>query len=155
MGWIAQLPQPILWSMSFLIGVALYGVISGKIKLRKNKDGSFQLGDNTPFEKTNQRFKQLCHDIHDVKDIVPVVQALQKDVATLRTTVDAFAKQNDTTQMFILRATIANEQLPDSERMEAYDEYKRRGGNSWVDAYWGEQLPAIRQRIQQRLGVGK
>jgi hypothetical protein len=159
MEWLTKLPEPVLWGCLALLAILLWGVITGKIKFRKNKDGSFQLGDDTPFEKTNARFKQLCHDIHDVKDVVPtvnhmeqIVKQMEQNVTLLKSTVEKFTVQNEDTQMFILRSTVANEQLPDDERMHAYDEYKRRGGNSWVDAYWSEQLPMIQERIKARLG---
>jgi hypothetical protein len=73
-------------------------------------------------------------------------------IKVLEENVNRFSKDNSAVQMFILKSTIANEQLPDEERMLAYDEYKRRGGNSWVDAYWEAQLPAIRARMDARLG---
>lgn len=40
----------------------------------------------------------------------------------------------------ILRGLITNDNLPVSVRMDMYDEYKRNGGNSWIDQYAEEQL---------------
>lgn len=42
--------------------------------------------------------------------------------------------------MMTLRASIVNESLPRSVRLEIYDEYKKEGGNSWVSQYVDEHL---------------
>jgi hypothetical protein len=39
----------------------------------------------------------------------------------------------------VLQLKITNKQLPDYARIAAYDEYKRKGGNSWIDGYVKEQ----------------
>lgn len=59
MDFISNLPEPIMWGILAVTTLVLWGVMTGKIKFKKNKDGGFQLGDDTPFEKTNARFKKL------------------------------------------------------------------------------------------------
>jgi hypothetical protein len=39
--------------------------------------------------------------------------------------------------------------------MQAFDEYKRRGGNSWIDIYWQDQLPKIHERMKKRFDENK
>jgi hypothetical protein len=141
MEWITKLPEPILWGAIAIIAVVVWGIMNGKIKFKKNKDGSFQLGDNTEFEKTNTRFKQLCHDIHEVHEQIPLMQKK----------IDDFGAKNDEMQMYMLRNTIASEQLPDDERINAYDDYKKRGGNSWVDMYFKDQIDGMKARMKERL----
>jgi hypothetical protein len=38
-------------------------------------------------------------------------------------------------KMLVLKCIITNRELSRHARLDAYDEYKREGGNSWVDAY--------------------
>jgi hypothetical protein len=38
-------------------------------------------------------------------------------------------------KMLALKCVITNGELSRQARLDAYDEYKREGGNSWVDAY--------------------
>jgi hypothetical protein len=130
-------------------------VAQGKLRFRRNKDGSMVVGDNTPFEKTNARFKQLCQDTHKIVCEVPVllekVAVIVEKVAILDRTVNNLKAQNEDVQVFILRSTITNERLPAEERMRAYDEYKKKGLNSWVDAYWECELPEIKKSLKGRL----
>ena len=44
----------------------------------------------------------------------------------------------------VLKALIINTELPLQERIEAHSEYKRLGGNGWMDVYYEER---IRPRI--------
>jgi hypothetical protein len=38
-------------------------------------------------------------------------------------------------KMLLLKCVITNKELSRQTRLDAYDEYKREGGNSWVDGY--------------------
>jgi hypothetical protein len=38
-------------------------------------------------------------------------------------------------KMLVLKCVITNRELSRQARLDAYDEYKREGGNSWVDVY--------------------
>jgi hypothetical protein len=112
---IAQL-SPLAQS-SLVLGVilivlaALYLVATGKLRIKKDKDG-FQLGDNTPFEKTNARFKQLCSDTHEslgtIKEVKGKVDKLELD---------------------ILKQKVVEESFPISERVKSFEVYKSLGGN--------------------------
>jgi hypothetical protein len=139
---------------ALVMGIALL-VAQGKLRFKKTKDGSMIVGDNTPFEKTNARFKQLCQDTHKIAGEVPVLTekmaVISEKVAVLDRTVSDLKAQNEDIQVFILRSTITNERLPAEERMHAYDEYKKRGLNSWVDAYWEFELPKIKKSLKERL----
>ena len=47
-------------------------------------------------------------------------------------------------RFLILKSLIINTELPLQERMEAHKEYKRLGGNGWMDVYYQERiLPLI------------
>jgi hypothetical protein len=37
--------------------------------------------------------------------------------------------------MLLLKCVITNKELSRQARLDAYDEYKKKGGNSWVDGY--------------------
>jgi hypothetical protein len=74
-----------------------------------------------------------------------------KRLAGLEGKVSGFIDENEKTQLFILRQTITNEQLPDQERMSAYDEYASRGANGWVGEYWKRELPKMQARMNKRL----
>jgi hypothetical protein len=37
--------------------------------------------------------------------------------------------------MLLLECVITNKELSRQARLDAYDEYKKKGGNSWVDGY--------------------
>jgi hypothetical protein len=139
---------------ALIMGIAVL-VARGKLRFEKTKDGSMIVGDSTPFEKTNARFKQLCQDTHKIAGEVPVltekVAVIVEKVEVLDRTVSTLTAQNEDVQVFILRSTITNERLPAEERMRAYDEYKKRGLNSWVDAYWECELPELKASLKERL----
>jgi hypothetical protein len=80
------------------------------------------------------------------------VSILTEKVSVLDRVVEDLRSQNESVHVFILRMTITNESLPAEERMRAYDEYKKRGLNSWVDAYWECELPGIKESLKGRLG---
>jgi hypothetical protein len=147
----------VLTAAALIMGIAVL-TARGKLRFKKTKDGSMIVGDDTPFEKTNARFKQLCQDTHKIAGEVPVLaekmSAIAEKVAVLDRTVSDLKAQNEDVQVFILRATIVNERLPAEERMRAYDEYKKRGLNSWVDAYWECGLPELKESLKERL-IGK
>jgi hypothetical protein len=88
----------------------------------EQKDGDvFQLGMNTPFEKTNTRFKSLCDNSVELKTKLGAIEAEMRS-----------------TRLDVLKLQITDEQLPQSYRLQTYDEYKQvggGGGNSWVDDY--------------------
>jgi hypothetical protein len=46
-------------------------------------------------------------------------------------------------KMLALKCVIANKELSCQARLDAYDEYKKEGGNSWVDAYVVKHLKNI------------
>jgi hypothetical protein len=143
--------------------IAIAGLVAqGKIRFKRNKDGSMVVGDDTPFEKTNARFKQLCQDTHKIAGEVPVLaekmavlterlSVVEKAVNAVSMDQRALRSELEGVQIFILRATITNENLPAEERMRAYDEYKKRGLNSWVDAYWEFELPEIKKSLKGRI----
>jgi hypothetical protein len=39
----------------------------------------------------------------------------------------------------VLQLKITNKELPPYARIAAYDEYKRKGGNSWIDVYMQQE----------------
>jgi hypothetical protein len=43
-------------------------------------------------------------------------------------------------KMLVLKCVITNKELSRQARLDAYDEYKREGGNSWVDLYMAGQI---------------
>jgi hypothetical protein len=53
-------------------------------------------------------------------------------------------------RLLVLKSLIINSALPLQERVEVYTEYKRCGGNGWMDVYYNERLmPLIRAEIGQ------
>jgi hypothetical protein len=53
-------------------------------------------------------------------------------------------------RLLVLESLIINTALPLQERLDVYREYKRCGGNGWIDAYYSERLmPLIRMEIGQ------
>jgi hypothetical protein len=63
-------PAGILIALAMAAGVIVFiflWIAKNKPKIKGKNGEVFQLGDATPFEKTNQRFKQLCIDIKDLK----------------------------------------------------------------------------------------
>jgi hypothetical protein len=98
--------------------LVVLGVIKPKIKVKQRDGDEFILGDDTPFEKTNARFKRLCDNSMELKSKLGVIEAGMKS-----------------TRLDVLKLQITDEQLPPSYRLQAYDEYKQVGGNSWVDDY--------------------
>jgi hypothetical protein len=158
----------VLTAAALLMGIAVL-IAQGKLRFKKTKDGSMVVGDDTPFEKTNVRFKQMCQDTHTLMNVVPIltekvsvltekVVVLTERVATVEKAVDlvstdqqAMKIRNEVVQVFVLRMTITNERLPAEERMRAYDEYKKRGLNSWVDAYWECEMPEIKKALKGQL----
>jgi hypothetical protein len=95
---------------------------TGKLKIKKTKD-EFILGDNTPFEKTNQRFKQLCMDVHETVAVTKEVNE-----RALRMELD------------ILKLKVTNENLPPSERLKSYEAYEKLGCNGWMKVYAEKKL---------------
>jgi hypothetical protein len=103
----------------------------------EQKDGDiFQLGMNTPFEKTNARFKSLCDNSAELKNTLKALEVEMKS-----------------TRLDVLKLQITDEQLPPSYRLDAYDEYKELGGNSWVDDYVKKYLKRdVADAMAHRLG---
>ena len=53
-------------------------------------------------------------------------------------------------RLLALKSLIINTELPLQERMEAHGEYKRLGGNGWMDVYYQERiLPLIKGDIER------
>lgn len=53
-------------------------------------------------------------------------------------------------RLLILKSLIINGELPLQERMEAHREYKRLGGNGWMDVYYQERiLPLVKDDIDR------
>ena len=53
-------------------------------------------------------------------------------------------------RLLALKSLIINTELPLQERMEAHGEYKRLGGNDWMDVYYQERiLPLIKGDIER------
>jgi hypothetical protein len=103
----------------------------------EQKDGDvFQLGMNTPFEKTNARFKSLCENNMELKSKLDAIEAEMK-----------------ATRLDVLKLQITDEQLSPSYRLQAYDEYTRLGGNSWVGDYVKKYLKRdVADAMAHRLG---
>jgi hypothetical protein len=53
----------------------------------------------------------------------------------------------------LLKCVITNKELSRQTRLDAYDEYKREGGNSWVDVYVLSNLkiPAEQSMEERRI----
>jgi hypothetical protein len=53
-------------------------------------------------------------------------------------------------RLLVLKSLLINNALPLQERVEVYREYKRFGGNGWMDVYYNERLiPLIKAEIGQ------
>jgi hypothetical protein len=53
-------------------------------------------------------------------------------------------------RLLVLKSLIINNALPLQERLEVYGEYKRCGGNGWMDVYYNERLmPLIQAEIER------
>jgi hypothetical protein len=72
--------------------------------------GTFQLGDDTPFGKTNARFKRLCAD---TRDLVGKLGRVERDVLSL---------------------CFHDEKRPIEERLRAGRSYIEAGGNGAIKA---------------------
>jgi hypothetical protein len=48
-------------------------------------------------------------------------------------------KKVDKLSLDVLQLKITNKELPEYARIAAYDEYKRKGGNSWIDVYMQQE----------------
>jgi membrane protein YqaA with SNARE-associated domain len=48
-------------------------------------------------------------------------------------------------KMLSLKCVITNKELSCQARLDAYDEYKKEGGNSWIDAYVVKHLKNIEE----------
>jgi hypothetical protein len=52
----------------------------------------------------------------------------------------------------IMRLQILNTQMPPNDRLEKYDEYKKEGGNGWMDTYVEDFLkPEVERVMRERL----
>jgi hypothetical protein len=52
----------------------------------------------------------------------------------------------------IMRLQILNTQMPPNDRLEKYDEYKKEGGNGWMDTYVDDFLrPLVEAAMKSRL----
>jgi hypothetical protein len=45
----------------------------------------------------------------------------------------------------MVQIVITNRELSRQARLDAYDEYKKEGGNSWVDTYVSDNVRAIKE----------
>jgi hypothetical protein len=116
--------------------IVILGWIKPKVRMRQKDGDEFILGDDTPFEKTNKRFKDLCENSAGLKDAIGKLEA-----------------GLNSARLDVLKLQITNEQLPVSYRLASYDEYKRLGGNSWVDEYVEKYVkPLTADVMTHRLG---
>jgi hypothetical protein len=99
-------------------------ILSGK--LRKTSDG-FELGDNTRFEKTNQRFKQLCIDTKAVTTMVPSMISTIEKINSRLTDVEAGEKRLE------LMHLMKNNPKENLLICKLYDEYKAAKLNSYIE----------------------
>ena len=53
--------------------------------------------------------------------------------------------------MLSLKSAITNPNLPRSARLELFDEYKRKGGNSWVEEYVENNLNKCEDSPKRRI----
>ena len=60
------------------------------------------------------------------------IDAVKKDVEVIQQNVEDLSMES-------LKSRITNKELPNYARVAAYDEYKRKGGNSWIDIYVREE----------------
>jgi hypothetical protein len=103
--------------------IIILGWIKPKVRVKQKDGDEFILGDDTPFKKTNKRFKDLCENSAELKGAIAKLEA-----------------GLNLARLDVLKLQITNEQLPTSYRLKAYDEYKALGGNSWVDEYTATDL---------------
>jgi hypothetical protein len=48
-------------------------------------------------------------------------------------------------KLLALKCCITNKELSQQARLDAYDEYKKEGGNNWVDAYAMKHLKGMEE----------
>jgi hypothetical protein len=71
----------------------------------------------------------------DVAGLKTDVAGLKTDVAMLKTDVAILKTDVGDLKLDTLRLQILCPELPATDRLRLYDEYKRLGGNSYIDAY--------------------
>jgi hypothetical protein len=115
-----------------VVGIAVFVaflVLTGR--LRKTPKG-FELGDSTAFEKTNQRFKQLCMDTKMISSTVPTLIASVEKINGRLDSVEASEKRLELMQLM---------QASPGEKLlisRLYDDYKKAGLNSYIDSLFKE-----------------
>jgi hypothetical protein len=79
---------------------------------------------------TIQRFKR---DINEFK------QEIRHDINEFKQEIGDISNDLRKLSLDVLQLKITNKELPSYARIAAYDEYKRKGGNSWIDVYVKEE----------------
>lgn len=125
-------PVGILIALAMTAGVIIFiflWVSKNKPKIKGKNGEVFQLGDDTPFEKTNNRFKQLCTDINDLK--AEIIEVKRKFDSTHKDT-EAIAETLRKVQMDQQKQLFYDSDQRAGERLYAGLRYVAMGGNGEV-----------------------
>jgi hypothetical protein len=120
-----------------IVLTGLAGFIASRGVYFDKDDKVLKIGSN----KHPETLKQFHEIFKMVKDLKDTVEKLSSNIAEMK--------------MIELKEIITNTQLPPNLRGEAYDEYIRRGGNSWVQAYFAREVkPILENQMNYRLHEG-
>jgi hypothetical protein len=67
----------------------------------------------------------------------------EEETGKLRQALENSRQETQEFYMLALKCAITNRELSRQARLEAYDKYKKAGGNSWVDGYAAKYLKIV------------
>jgi hypothetical protein len=74
------------------------------------------------------------------------------DLEDIKTELKKCLENQHEIKLDIMRLQILNTQMPPNDRLEKYDEYKKEGGNGWLDTYVNDFLrPLVEAVMKARL----
>jgi hypothetical protein len=137
--------------MVALIGVILYIVAKKGVKFKNKSGEEFQLGDDTPFEKTNARFKQLCQDTHSIAATVPLLteqmKTMQEQIGNVQSRLKEVEDSCLNNSIALLRLTFHDERLSPEERITAGKKYLALGGNGPTEVQINEYIKGYQKNL--------
>jgi hypothetical protein len=96
------------------------------------------------------------HDDGEADSLHSKLDAMAAAMNNIETSVGSIKESHGDIIMAILKENITNKELPPQERVRAYEKYKSKGGNGWVDAYYNKFVkPMLDTSLELRLGGEK
>lgn len=99
-------------------------------------------------EHSDNKFDEMLENQNEMrKDYKKGFIKVHEDLDKIDSRIESLEGQQAENNLLALRSIIANNSLPEDYRLASYDDYKKKGGNSWVHEYVKEEI--LNKRIKK------